>query len=483
MAIPRGITTLYRLVSGRDPFRPAGKTGWLVLIALAWVPLLLGLFLHWLYAEQAATFDLYGINSAMGLMAVFVTVAALFAGRDHHVSVFGHLLLIQATVTAVTAAPVILAAIAQQARLPAWVAWGLAVSSTITLVAAFVFAMLAARRVFSSAGSAKPLLRSFGYNLALVAAFVAFPHSPTFTGPTFERSTSNIWEYVSALRTQPPSEADMAEFREIQQRRAATRLAQPRLMDASLASLSPPVKGQPNIFILGIAGWSRQDVFLKEVDAMANVLGARLGAGGRAVTLVNNPSTLDARPIASLENLALALRGIATRMDRERDVLLLAMTSHGSAGGFALSFGNLVYETLTPELLKMALDEAGIRNRILIVSACNSGNFVPVLADEDTMIMTASSATRQSFGCSDTRHLTYFGEALVENGLRRGDTLIGAFVIARDVVGDWEREQKLTPSQPQIHVGARLRSRLGATIGSDAEWMRLASGAAASLSR
>jgi hypothetical protein len=131
----------------------------------------------------------------------------------------------------------------------------------------------------------------------------------------------------------------------------------------------------------------------------------------------------------------------------------------------------------------MALDEVGIRNRILIVSACYSGSFIPALADEDTMIMTASSATRKSFGCSDTRNLTYFGEALVENGLRRGDTLIGAFAIARDVVGDWEREQKLTPSQPQIHVGARLRSRLGAIIGSDAEWMRLASGAAASLGR
>jgi hypothetical protein len=111
------------------------------------------------------------------------------------------------------------------------------------------------------------------------------------------------------------------------------------------------------------------------------------------------------------------------------------------------------------------LDRAGIRNRILLVSACYSGVFIPVFADEGTAVITASAADRTSFGCSDHRNWTYFGEAFFENGLRETATLSEAFATAEALVTQWETEQKLPPSQPQIHIGQRLREHLPSLIG------------------
>ena len=47
--------------------------------------------------------------------------------------------------------------------------------------------------------------------------------------------------------------------------------------------------------------------------------------------------------------------------------------------------------SLTPARLTKALDQAGIKNRVLILSACYSGSFVPPLSNENTMILTASA--------------------------------------------------------------------------------------------
>jgi hypothetical protein len=102
------------------------------------------------------------------------------------------------------------------------------------------------------------------------------------------------------------------------------------------------------------------------------------------------------------------------------------------------------------------LDEAGIRNRILIVSSCYSGAFVAPLADEDTVVITAASSTRSSFGCANERKWTYFGEAFFEKGLAGNATLSEAFASAKATIAAWEGEQKLVPSDPQISIGDRI---------------------------
>src|SRR5215831_21046732 len=83
------------------------------------------------------------------------------------------------------------------------------------------------------------------------------------------------------------------------------------------------------------------------------------------------------------------------------DVFLLLMTSHGEASGFGLRLPSEVVTQLTPQEVAAVLDREGVKNRIAIVSACYSGTFVPPLANDNTIVLTAADAQSTSFGCVD----------------------------------------------------------------------------------
>jgi hypothetical protein len=147
-------------------------------------------------------------------------------------------------------------------------------------------------------------------------------------------------------------------------------------------------------------------------------------------------------------------------MDKSRDVLVLIMTSHGEQTGFALQLpGNRPAE-LTPQQIAATLDAEGIKNRIVIVSACFSGIFVPPLANDDTIVMTASDARSTSFGCAPERDWTYFGDALFRQSLQPGTDLQQAFDHARVLISGWELMDHVAPSNPQGHFGSALVTKL-----------------------
>ena len=111
---------------------------------------------------------------------------------------------------------------------------------------------------------------------------------------------------------------------------------------------------------------------------------------------------------------------------------------------------------MRPTHLRDMLNAAGIRNRVVIVSACFSGAWVGPLADDNTIVLTAAAHDRTSFGCQPQREWTFFGDALFAHGVRGGANLLPAFDSAKTLIERWEREQNLTPpSNPQRYVGAR----------------------------
>jgi Peptidase C13 family len=77
------------------------------------------------------------------------------------------------------------------------------------------------------------------------------------------------------------------------------------------------------------------------------------------------------------------------------------------------------------------LDQAGMRYKVVIISACYSGVFIPHLATADTLVIHAADAKHPSFGCEDRAKWTYFGDAFFNAALRQSATLRDAFTIAR----------------------------------------------------
>lgn len=232
------------------------------------------------------------------------------------------------------------------------------------------------------------------------------------------------------------------------------------LFARALASLRPPQAGRVNVYAATFAPYASEDVFMRESAVVAKTMRERFGAQGRVVELVMNPATGTTLPWATPLNLRKTINRMAAVMDREHDVLFLHLTSHGGADG-KLANGTWPLETepMTPQLLKRWLDEAGVRWRVISVSACYSGSWIGPLAADGTLVMTAADAEHTSYGCGRRSELTFFGRAMYEDALRQTWSFTEAHAIARKLIEVREQEAGKSDgySNPQISEGAGIR--------------------------
>ena len=238
--------------------------------------------------------------------------------------------------------------------------------------------------------------------------------------------------------------------------------SQQALLHDALQAIAPSAGSERQVYGLIYAPYD-QDVFLRESAMVQRVLEQRFGAKGHVVRLVNNSATADELPWATTLNLDRSLAALATAMDKERDILVLYLTSHGGAD-FTLASMNWPLEVtdLTADGLRAMLDEAGIRNRVIAVSACYSGGWIEPLANEDTLVMTAADEDHTSYGCGSRSDLTYFGRAVFDEQLRKTRSFEDAFRAAVPVIRQREIEAKKDDgfSNPQIFVGREIRNLL-----------------------
>ncbi|HEY1370945.1 MAG TPA: C13 family peptidase [Candidatus Binatia bacterium] len=239
---------------------------------------------------------------------------------------------------------------------------------------------------------------------------------------------------------------------------------QPKLLDKELAAVHAGRPGVIDVYFIGVAGYSTQDVFMKEVESVDAMFRSRFGSAEKTIRLVNNRNSAERLPLATVTSIGAALNRVGKVMDRDEDILFLFLTSHGSESPHRLSlnFWPLSLTDLDPGKLRALLDESGVRNRVVVVSACYSGGFIEPLKDENTLIITASAADRNSFGCSNEAEWTYFGKAYFDEALRKTYSFVEAFAAARQSIEDREKKEGNRPSQPQMSVGEGIKAKLAA---------------------
>ena len=236
--------------------------------------------------------------------------------------------------------------------------------------------------------------------------------------------------------------------------------AQAARIDAAVARLAPQTSGRTDVFFVGFAGDGSQAVFASEVAFARDALASKLDLRDRAVQLVNS-TVDDAAPRASGAGIRHALTQVGRKMNVDEDVLILFLTSHGTKSGMlSIRQPGWPLLDLSAAGLNEALREAGIKWRIVIVSACYSGGFIDALGDAHSLVVTAARADRKSFGCRDDRELTYFGEALWRDALPPSHSLQEAIERARTLVAEREGAEDITPSEPQTFVGEKMRAKL-----------------------
>jgi len=240
---------------------------------------------------------------------------------------------------------------------------------------------------------------------------------------------------------------------------------QQALFDHALAAIAPRGGAAPNVYAIVFAPYGLEDVFLRETGMVSALLAQRFEARGRVLQLVNHPDTAQSLPWATPANLKRAIGAMAQRMDREHDLLVLYLVSHG-ARDFQLEAAHppLEVQAISPGELRIALDEAGIRHRVVAISACYSGGWVGPLASDTTLVMTAADADHTSYGCGTRSDLTWFGRAVFDEQLRRTHSFEQAFAAAVPVIRRRELEAGKPDgfSNPQISVGAGIRPVLQA---------------------
>ena len=236
--------------------------------------------------------------------------------------------------------------------------------------------------------------------------------------------------------------------------------AQNQVLTKSLEAVQYGEFAQSHWYFLGVAGAGYQDVFKSEVERIKEQFDTRFGTFGRSLVLINNPTTRTKIPIASRTSMDLALRRIGQQMNRESDVLFLYMTSHGLPNQFEMENAPIDLNDVDPKWLKETLDKAGIRWRVIVISACYSGSFVPALQDDNTLIITASAADRASFGCSNEADYTYFGRAFFDQAMREQTSVSAAFEQAKATVAQWESAQGFEASEPQWSIGKNMEFML-----------------------
>jgi hypothetical protein len=194
-----------------------------------------------------------------------------------------------------------------------------------------------------------------------------------------------------------------------------------------------------------------QGVFRSEATGAAQVVESRFARGP-----INVQYNSKKGGGATIQTLATALQAAANGMDTENDVLFLILTSHGSRAGLAVKAGR-VAQTLTPPELAEMLAQTRVRHKVVVISACYSGVFIPYLANPNVLVITAADADHSSFGCLDKAKWTYFGDAFFNVALRKAKSLKDAFAVARALVRNHELREHFEPSNPLLAGGANVQ--------------------------
>jgi hypothetical protein len=235
-----------------------------------------------------------------------------------------------------------------------------------------------------------------------------------------------------------------------QNRPSAWHLLQHQKLSKAIGKILPQRAGIVDAYVV-VIGLDADPVFQKESAEVLKVLERRYAATGRSILLAAGSAEA---PQGSPAHLATALSAIAGKMNVNEDVLVLYTTSHGDPKlGLVYKDGENGLGMIAPKKMKSIFDELGIERRVLLLSACYTGVFVPVMASKDSVIVTAASSFRPSFGCTPSNDWTFFGDALVNIALRKAQPLDKAADEATGLIATWEAKMGLESSMPQVSIG------------------------------
>lgn len=217
-------------------------------------------------------------------------------------------------------------------------------------------------------------------------------------------------------------------------------LRQVDVLSKQLAALAPQRPGVVDTYVLSMSLFD-DPVFEHEASEAAAILARRFDAQDRTVVLSVGEGRGAPRTLAAPHpnNIGAVISKFSKLIDRKEDLVVIFLTSHGAPdGAAAIQERPRMFGAFRPQHMREILEQANIPTRMVIVSACFSGAFVPMLQGSGSVVLTAASAERTSFGCQPENEWTYFGDALFNRAMRGGAPTLDAFDEAAGTIRKWE---------------------------------------------
>ena len=116
-------------------------------------------------------------------------------------------------------------------------------------------------------------------------------------------------------------------------------------------------------------------------------------------------------------------------------------------------------ENIVPPGVMSRLVDTACPNRptIVVISACFSGVFIPPMATNQRMILTAARPDRTSFGCGESDRYPYFDDCFLR-ALPMADGFAKLGTLVRECASFREQQTGAAPpSDPQVSAGVGVR--------------------------
>lgn len=226
-------------------------------------------------------------------------------------------------------------------------------------------------------------------------------------------------------------------------------------------SLAVGDSGTIELYLLTAALDGKQKVFAREIETVNTIMDQRFAVAPRTLSLSNHPQTFAELPLATLTGVDQALQSLADKMNAEQDILFIYLTSHGSEDHqLSVQLPGVGLHDLPAEHVGKLIKDSPIKWKVILVSSCYSGGFIPHLQSPTHLLITAARSDRTSFGCSDDADMTYFGRAFFSEALPGAENFQAAFEYAKQRVTEWEDEDDYPHSEPQMVVGEEIDAYL-----------------------
>jgi hypothetical protein len=241
------------------------------------------------------------------------------------------------------------------------------------------------------------------------------------------------------------------------------------LLDKAFAALAPSEPGKINMYFLAVAGDGTEPLLRREVQFVQEQFDREFGTRDRSIALINSRTTTGFVPMATVSSIGASLKTIASRMDRDKDILFLYLNSHGTEDHkLVLDQKGMALRDLSASELGGLLKESGIRWKVIVISACYSGGFIDAVRDDTTLVITDARHDRNSFGLSDAGDFSYFGRAFFKESLPMSPSFTAAFTKTEVLIRNWEnkgvKQDEAGPTEhysyPQLRTSSAINKQL-----------------------